>query len=46
MNGVIQVVDMLAVAVFAITGALAAAERKLDILGFILLDLRLPNYGQ
>jgi uncharacterized membrane protein YeiH len=27
---------MLAVAVFAITGALAAAERKLDILGFIL----------
>jgi uncharacterized membrane protein YeiH len=35
-NGVIQVVDMLAVAVFAITGALAAAERKLDILGFIL----------
>ena len=36
MNGVIQVVDMLAVAVFAITGALAAAERKLDILGFIL----------
>ncbi len=36
MNGVIQVVDVLAVAVFAITGALAAAERKLDILGFIL----------
>jgi uncharacterized membrane protein YeiH len=27
---------VLAVAVFAITGALAAAERKLDILGFIL----------
>lgn len=36
MNGVIHVVDMLAVGVFAITGALAAAERKLDILGFIL----------
>ena len=36
MNGVIEVVDVLAVAVFAITGALAAAERKLDILGFIL----------
>jgi uncharacterized membrane protein YeiH len=35
-NGVIHVVDMLAVGVFAITGALAAAERKLDILGFIL----------
>ena len=46
MNGVIQVVDMLAVAVFAITGALAAAERKLDILGFILFDLRPPKYGQ
>lgn len=36
MNGVIQLVDVLAVGVFAITGALAAAERKLDILGFIL----------
>lgn len=36
MSGVIQLVDMLAVGVFAITGALAAAERKLDILGFIL----------
>ena len=36
MNGLIQVVDVLAVAVFAITGALAAAERRLDILGFIL----------
>ena len=36
MNGVIHVVDVLAVGVFAITGALAAAERKLDILGFIL----------
>lgn len=36
MDSVIQLVDVLAVAVFAITGALAAAERKLDILGFIL----------
>jgi uncharacterized membrane protein YeiH len=35
-NGLIHVVDVLAVGVFAITGALAAAERKLDILGFIL----------
>lgn len=36
MNGVIHLVDMMAVAVFAITGALAAAEGKLDILAFIL----------
>jgi uncharacterized membrane protein YeiH len=36
MNGVIQLVDMMAVGVFAISGALAAAEGKLDILGFIL----------
>ena len=36
MNGVIQLVDMMAVGVFAISGALAAAERKLDVLGFIL----------
>jgi uncharacterized membrane protein YeiH len=36
MNGAIQLVDMMAVGVFAISGALAAAEGKLDILGFIL----------
>jgi len=36
MSEVIQLVDTLAVGVFAITGALAAAERRLDILGFIL----------
>lgn len=36
MNGVIHIADMLAVGTFAITGALAAAERKLDVLGFIL----------
>tara|TARA_R110001599_G_scaffold353188_1_gene590573 strand:- start:2469 stop:3077 length:609 start_codon:yes stop_codon:yes gene_type:complete len=36
MNGAVELVDMMAVGVFAISGALAAAERKLDILGFIL----------
>lgn len=36
MNSAIQLVDMMAVAVFAISGALAAAGGKLDILGFIL----------
>jgi len=35
-NTAIQFVDMMAVAVFAISGALAAAEAKLDVLGFIL----------
>ena len=33
---IIAVVDLVAVAVFAISGALAAAEQKLDILSFIL----------
>ena len=33
---VITIIDLVAVAVFAISGALAAAEKKLDILGFIL----------
>ncbi len=32
----ITVVDMVATAVFAVSGALAAAEQKLDMLGFIL----------
>jgi len=36
MNSAIELVDMMAVAVFAISGALAAAERKLDVLGFVL----------
>lgn len=36
MNDAVQWVDFLATAVFAITGALAAAEQKLDILGFVL----------
>lgn len=36
MNGVIAYFDLLAVAVFAASGALAAAEEKLDVLGFIL----------
>ena len=36
MKAAIQLVDMMAVGVFAISGALAAAEGKLDILGFIL----------
>jgi len=36
MNLSIQVIDVVAVAVFAVSGALAAAERKLDILGFVL----------
>jgi len=36
MNGLITVVDLVAVAVFAVSGALAAAEQKLDVLGFIL----------
>ena len=35
-GGFITAVDLLAVAVFAISGALAAAEQKLDVLGFIL----------
>ena len=46
MNGLITVVDLVAVAVFAVSGALAAAEQKLDVLGFILFDLRLPKYGR
>ena len=36
MNDAIQLVDFVATAVFAISGALAAAEQKLDVLGFIL----------
>lgn len=36
MNDTIQLVDLVATAVFAISGALAAAEQKLDILSFIL----------
>jgi len=36
MNDTIQLIDLVATAVFAISGALAAAEQKLDILGFIL----------
>ncbi|MCB1702637.1 MAG: trimeric intracellular cation channel family protein [Pseudomonadales bacterium] len=39
MDSVIHLVDVLAVAVFAISGALAAAEKKLDILGFILFGI-------
>lgn len=33
---IINIADLVAVAVFAVSGALAAAERKLDILSFIL----------
>ncbi|MEM1154345.1 MAG: TRIC cation channel family protein, partial [Pseudomonadota bacterium] len=36
MNDAIQFADYLAIAVFAISGALAAAERRLDIFGFVL----------
>lgn len=36
MQEVIAILDMLGMVVFAISGALAAAERRLDILGFIL----------
>jgi uncharacterized membrane protein YeiH len=36
MTELITVIDLVAVAVFAISGALAAAEQKLDILGFVL----------
>lgn len=36
MQGIIGILDMLGMVVFAISGALAAAERRLDILGFVL----------
>lgn len=36
MENIINIIDLVAVAVFAVSGALAAAEQKLDILGFIL----------
>lgn len=36
MSGFISYFDLIAVAVFAVSGALAAAEEKLDMLGFIL----------
>ena len=36
MNSAIYIFDILGIAVFAISGALAAAEKKQDILGFIL----------
>lgn len=36
MPGLISYFDLIAVAVFAVSGALAAAEEKLDMLGFIL----------
>lgn len=36
MDDLVLITDLLAVAVFAISGALAAAEQKLDILGFVL----------
>lgn len=36
MTGLINYFDLIAVGVFAISGALAAAEEKLDVLGFIL----------
>lgn len=36
MNTAIYTFDILGIAVFAISGALAAAEKRLDILGFIL----------
>jgi uncharacterized membrane protein YeiH len=36
MDNLLQLTDLVAVGVFAISGALAAAQEKLDILGFIL----------
>lgn len=39
MNSAITLVDLVATAVFAISGALAAAERRQDILGFILFGI-------
>ena len=36
MTGLVTIVDLVAVAVFAVSGALAAAEQRLDMLGFIL----------
>lgn len=36
MDSLLQLTDLVAVAVFAISGALAAAQQKLDVLGFIL----------
>jgi uncharacterized membrane protein YeiH len=36
MESAIYIFDLIGVAVFAISGALAAAEKRLDILGFIL----------
>jgi uncharacterized membrane protein YeiH len=36
MDGAITIVDLVATAVFAISGALAAAEQRHDILGFVL----------
>lgn len=36
MSSVITTLDLIGVAVFVISGALAAAEKRLDILGFIL----------
>ena len=36
MSGAITLVDFVATAVFAISGALAAAEERQDILGFVL----------
>jgi uncharacterized membrane protein YeiH len=35
--GVVSVIDLLAVAVFAITGALVAARREMDPIGFVFL---------
>lgn len=35
-NAYVHTADLLGVAVFAISGALAAAEKRLDVLGFIL----------
>jgi len=36
MDSAIYIFDLIGIAVFAISGALAAAEKRLDILGFIL----------
>ncbi len=36
MDSAIYIFDLIGVAVFAISGALAAAEKRLDILGFVL----------
>jgi uncharacterized membrane protein YeiH len=36
MESAIYIFDLIGIAVFAVSGALAAAEKKLDILGFIL----------